>query len=70
MRVLSMDLAGRSIPGRYITGSTITAVGPEREVTGAIAPAPADAAGRWAPDRRRHCHVTIHLSGSVPDDPG
>ena len=56
------------------TGSTIVAVGPEREVTQAYR-------GRRVIDARGgvvhpgfvdgHCHVTIHLGrGAVPDDPG
>jgi len=57
-----------------IEGSTIVAVGPEREVTQGYR-------GRRVIDARGavvhpgfvdgHCHVTIHLGrGSVPDDPG
>jgi cytosine/adenosine deaminase-related metal-dependent hydrolase len=74
--VLSMDARRTIYPDGAvaITGSTIAAVGPEREVTGAYR-------GRRLLDARGavvhpgfvdgHCHVTIHLGrGAVPDDPG
>ena len=74
--VLSMDTRRTIYPAGAVAieGSTIVAVGPEREVTQAYR-------GRRMIDARGavvhpgfvdgHCHVTIHLGrGSVPDDPG
>jgi len=73
--VLSMDARRTVYPtgAVAITGRTITAVGPEREVTRRFR-------GRRAVDARGavvhpgfvdgHCHVSIHLArGSVPDNP-
>jgi 5-methylthioadenosine/S-adenosylhomocysteine deaminase len=74
--VLSMNASRTIYPAGAVAieGSTIVAVGPEREVVPAYR-------GRRVIDAHGavvhpgfvdgHCHVTIHLGrGSVPDDPG
>jgi 5-methylthioadenosine/S-adenosylhomocysteine deaminase len=74
--VLSMDSRRTIYPAGAVAidGSTIIAVGPERDVTqGYRARRVIDARGAVVHPGfvDGHCHVTIHLGrGSVPDDPG